>query len=161
MSDIKTLMIDGRKYQLVVMPPWQGAEFAAEVAGLLTGALASEAGEAKELSDMKSDISSGGMSDDMIKRVTSMVMRILPHIKPKEFTALARQAFRGSDLSVGGDMLSEEGLFDQHFGKHRGDYFPVAIWAIKENCAGFFGGGGTAWSALAGQLIPSKSQKGE
>jgi hypothetical protein len=158
MSDIKTLSIDGRKYQLVVMAPWDGAEFAAEVAGLLTGALAGEASEAKDLSDIKGEIAGGGMSEGMIKRIPDMVMRILPHIKPREFTRLARQSFRDSELSVGGDKLSEEGLFDQHFGKHRGDYFPVAVWAIKENCAGFFVGGGQGWAALGAQFLPSKSQ---
>lgn len=171
MSDIRSLTItpkdeDGndlqpRVYKLVVMAPWDGAAFAAEVASLLTGALAGEAAEAKDLSDMKDNIAGGGMSEELIGRITSMVMRLLPHIKPKEFTRLARQCFTASELTApNGAKLDEEGLFDEWFNRHREDYFPVAIWAIKENCSGFFVGGGSAWSALAGQFLPSKSPTG-
>lgn len=158
MSEIKSLKVDDREYKLVVMPPWSGAVYAAKVGGLLTKALAGEAGEAKDLSDMKSEIAGGGMSEELIGRIVSMVTRILPHIDPDKFSELAQEAFRNSEVTApNGSKLSDEGLFDEWFGNHRGDYFPVAIWAIKENCAGFFVGGGSAWSALAGQFLPSKS----
>lgn len=160
MSDIKSLEAGDRKYKLVVMAPWVGAHYATKVSGLLAKALAGEAGEAKDLSDMKSEIEGGGMSEELVSRIVGMVTRILPHLDPDTFTELAREAFKNSEVTApNGNNLSDEGLFDEWFGKHRGDYFPVAIWAIKENCSGFFVEGGEAWSALGEQFLPSESPK--
>ena len=130
MSQIKSLKIGEREYKLVVMSPWRGATYAAKVGGLLTKALAGEAGEAKDLADMKSQIAGGGVSDELIQKIISMITRIIPHIDPDKFSQLAQEAFKHSE---------------------------VAIWAIKENCSGFFVGGGAGWSALASQFLPSKS----
>ena len=157
MSDIKTLLIADREYKMVVMSPWTGAAYAARVVGLLTKALAGEASEAADLAEAKGDIATGGLTDDKIKKIMSMVMRVLPHLDADTFTELAREAFSNSSVSVRGQEIYESGLFDEHFNKHRGDYFAVAIWAIKENCTGFFVGGGPAWSALGGLFNLSKS----
>lgn len=158
MSDIKSFKIGGNTYKLVVMAPWHGAAYAARVAGLVSKSLAGEAEEAKNLAELKEGISSGGISDKLITRIVSMVARILPHIDPDQFSELAKTAFNKSQVTApNGSSLSEEGLFDEWFNDHRADFFPVAIWAIKENCAGFFVGGGAGWSALAAQLTPSKS----
>lgn len=158
MSQIKSLQIGEREYKLVVMSPWRGATYAAKVGGLLTKALAGEAGEAKDLADMKSQIAGGGVSDELIQKIISMITRIIPHIDPDKFSQLAQEAFKHSEVTApNGNQLADEGLFDEWFEKHRGDFFPVAIWAIKENCSGFFVGGGAGWSALASQFLPSKS----
>ena len=158
MSDLRSFKIGDKTYKMAVMPPWSGASFAAEVSSLLAGALGGEAVEAKTLSGL----AGGNVSDEFIAKAASMVMRLLPHIDSKEFTKLARRCFIESQVTApDGSNLGEEGLFDDWFGRNRGDYFPVAIWAIKENCSGFFAGGGMAWSALAGLFMPSKFQKTE
>ena len=160
MSDLKSLDIEGKVYRLEVMAPWIGAAYATKVGGLLTKALAGEASEAKGISDIKSDIADGGMDAKLVERIMHMIMRILPHIDPDKFSELAREAFLNSKVTApNGSELSDEGLFDEWFTKNKGDYFPVAIWAIKENCSGFFVGGGAGWSALGGQFLASKSPK--
>lgn len=153
----KTLVIDGRTYQLIPMSPWEGSEFAAEVAELLAKTLAGEAGGILAARD---EVQSGGTLDS--STILSMITRLLPHLPAKEFTRLARQALLAKPTGVGcscPDGPIDEGIFDLWFSKYSGDYFPVAIWAIKEHAAGFFVNGGPAWNALAAHLLPSTSPK--
>lgn len=154
---IKSLDVSGRVYQLAPMPPWEGSEFAAEVAELMAKALAGEAGGIMSARD---EIKEGGTVNPTA--ILSMVTKLLPHIPAKDFTRLARRALSPGSNGTGcscPDGSLDEGMFDAWFGKHPGDYFPVAIWAIKENAAGFFVKGGPAWSALAAVLLPSTSPK--
>lgn len=144
MSEIKTLEIEGRSYRMTVMSPWQGAAYAARVMRLVSSALA---GEAEGFSGLQKSISEDGNLSS--SQVIGLLTRVLPHVPAEDFTQLAREAFT-SLVSPQGDSLGQEGLFNAWFNKYPGDYFPVAIWAIKENSAGFFTKGGAAWSALAG-----------
>ncbi len=155
--NVKTLKVEEHEYKLVPMSPWEGSEYAAKLAALITKALAGEAGGILAARDQ---VKEGGVADPNI--ILSMVTRLLPHIPAAEFTGLARQALIPNPATNHTGVECPDGpldqaIFDQWFGKHQGEYFPVAIWAIKENAAGFFVKGGPAWSAVAAALLPSQS----
>ena len=154
---IRSLKVEDRVYKLSPMPPWEGAELAAEVAEVLMTALAAEA---DGVMGAATDAVKGGVVDN--GKILSMIGRLLPHLPARELTRLARKVMTPADNYTGvacADGPLEQGVFDEWFGKYAGDYFPVAIWAIKENVSGFFVNGGPAWNAVAAVLLPSKSQK--
>lgn len=149
-----SLNIEDREYRLLPMAPAIGAHFAARVGVLLGSVLSAQAdGLASLVGAFK-----GGQNADNQKQLLKMVLGFLPYIDPDKFSAICAEALN-YECFAGGTKLSAAGHLDKWFADHKSDYFPVAIWAIKEHCKDFFVEGGPAWSALVGNAIPSKSPK--
>ncbi len=147
MDKFKKLNVEGREYRLLPMAPAYGAIFAARVAVLLTSILGAEA---DGLSQIISSFKSGSADDEGVQaQLFRLVMKLLPHLNPKEFAALCDEALK-TDCFAGGNRLNDESHFNSWFDENRGDYFPVAIWAIRMHCQDFFVKGGPAFRALAG-----------
>ena len=142
---MKTIIIENRTYRMTPMAPWEGSAFTAKVTGLISKGIADADG-----------LFEGGD----IEKMVGAAIKMLPNIPPDQFTALARQALLKSEHYMGvecPDGPLDKGIFDMWFSKHPGDYFPIAIWAIKENSAGFFVRSGAAWNSVVAALMPSAS----
>lgn len=152
-----SLNIEDREYRLLPMAPAIGAHFAARVGVLLGSVLSAQADDLASLVGAfkgEQDIENAENQQKLIR----MVLGFLPNIDPDKFSAICAEALN-YECYAGGTKLSAAGHLDKWFADHKGDYFPVAIWAIREHCKDFFVKGGPAWSAMVGNVIPSKSQK--
>lgn len=167
---IVTFAIEDRVYQINKLPPNGGHLFTMKVAHLLGISLAGEAGAFMAMAQEAGITEEGSEVGKLIAakglegKLLSMVVRLIPHLDPKKLAELMDEVFTSCKpmVSVANGPtvhISLNQSFDEHFGDDRyaGDMFPVAVWAIKENCGGFFVQSGPGFRTLVRHLTQQTS----
>ncbi len=165
-SRIVSFKVDNRHYELVKMPPNGGHRFATKVASLLGLSLAGEASSLMSLAtEAGADVAKAVAAPGMDAKILGLIMRLVPHIDPDKLSDLFDEVYTSCKVQVRvGDgptlNLALDKDFDEHFGSDAGagDFYPVSIWAVKENCGAFFVRGGPGWRILARLFQGSESQ---
>ncbi len=140
--------IKGQKYKLVKLPPKEGGRLATKVGQMLIGALSDEGGIQSIISSYRNRQPIEGEAKDALSLLES---------EPKLLSALAGGVSKiDADVlydcawdCVKGNLFAESKLHDETafnawFEQHPAHLLPVMVWALKENCAGFFEFGGLA-----------------
>jgi hypothetical protein len=137
MSTTATETIKGQQYRLVKLPPLQGGRVALRVAQLLAGVLADaqaagqlfgaatvQEGAAKILTDNAGLVAALAGSVGKVD-ADALYSLALECIKPGLFTEHGK--------------LADEHAINAHFAERPEALLLVLAWALRVNCAGFFG----------------------
>ena len=81
------------------------------------------------------------------KQALPFVMQILGSLDADKLENISRKAFSG-EVYVDDEKLSNGSVFEKHFSKNRGDYFPVLVWIVWNNVRPFLSDSGQTWAAV-------------
>lgn len=151
MSATAETTINGRAYRLVKLPPLQAGRAALRLAQALAGALSQAEVIAPLLEAFKH---AGKPADDAPIPDVKTRLGALLQDTPTILSALAGGVqkidvdalYSVAEECVSGNLFTERKLgtaaeTNAHFSEHPADLLPVMAWAVRENCAGFFGRG--------------------
>ena len=145
MSATVTEIIKGRTYRMVKLPPLQGGRLALRVGQLLSGAL-SDVSAAQALFGMASvNTSDGGAVKEAVSKLmadnSGIIAALAGSVAKIDADALytcAMECLRGGLFTESGKLPDDDAM-NAHFSQFPGDLLLVMAWALKANCAGFFG----------------------
>lgn len=144
-----TETIKGQQYRLIKLDPMQGGRLATRVAQQLAGALG-DVETIKSLIEGYSSQKEGGEGDmgplalinDQPRLLAAMAGGV-SKINAEALYDCALQCVQGGRLFAAG-KLHDDHAFNVWFSEHPDHLLLVLAWALKANCAGFFGLGGKA-----------------
>lgn len=152
----ETVVIKGQQYRLMKLSPIEGGRLATLVAQQLAGAL--EGGAIKELMQgyLKYKEAKDGQQEgaeqreeksllDMLMDDSAMLSAIAGGISKVNGEGLYQNALkciRGNLFATA--KLHDDNAINNWFAEHPDHLLLVLIWALRVNCAGFFGLGGKA-----------------
>lgn len=156
MTAILEKTINGRGYRLVKLPPLSAGRIATVVAQALAGALSDAATVSTLLGTLKNRAAEKAPTEGVADSLAGKVLDVLGD-DAAVLSALAgglqnvkvEALYRAAEECLVGQLFAEAKLHDRaaverHFGDHPQDLFPVMVWALRENCTGFFGKGAPA-----------------
>lgn len=152
MSDaFPKVVIGGRDYKLHRLEPLVAGRIAARVAQLLAPVLKDQ-GLIKLLIDGArtpqtpaegAPAAPGGIASLMGNEgLLSALASGVAGVDPEELFEVGLKCIRGRLFTD--KRLHDDEALNRHFEEFQSDLLPVMAWAIKENCAGFFGFGAKA-----------------
>lgn len=142
MSIDVTETIKGQAYRLIKLDPLQGGRLATRVAQQLSGALG-------DVDTIRSLLEGRAASEGVEKIAESLdtsklLAALAGGVSKVDANALydcALECVRGRLFCASG-KLHDDHAFNAWFSEHPDSLLLVLVWALKVNCAGFFGLGG-------------------
>lgn len=163
MNHTPATTINGTAYRVTKLPPLQAGRLAMRVAQALAGALADaealapliasvkgrkgeptkEAGAEDMLASVKGEATKavGAMFADTPRLLAAMAGGV-QKIDADALYSAALECLAGNLFTA--EKLPDENALNRHFSEHPADLLPVMVWALRENCSGFFGIGARA-----------------
>lgn len=139
MSATVRTTIRGADYALVKLDPLRGGRLAARVGQLLAAAFADQ-GAVSTLSDLLKNGADGALDQPQLLAALAGGVR---HLDADALYGIALEFTRGQ-VFAGQKKLHDDHAFNAHFAEHEDHLLLVLAWALRENCAGFFGLAGRA-----------------
>lgn len=143
MTATVTETIKGKSYRLVKLPPLQGGRLALRVGQLLAGALA-DAEAARALFGMASVSTEGDVKASIAKLMqdnSGIVAALAGSVSKIDAGVLydcALECVKAGLFSDDG-KLADDNALNTHFAERPDALLLVLAWALRVNCAGFFG----------------------
>lgn len=157
MTAILEKTINGQAYRLVKLPPLSAGRVASIVAQALAGALSDASTVSTLLGTLKNRAAEKAPEGDPV--ADTLAGKVLD-VLGDDAAVLAALAgglqnikvdalYRAGEECLVGQLFADTKLHDRaaverHFGDRPQDLFPVMVWALRENCTGFFGKGAPA-----------------
>lgn len=136
-----TTVIKGQQYRLVRLSPIEGGRLATRVAQQLAGALDSVE-IIKGLVEGREQSGALDVINDQPKLLAALAGGVAK-INADALYDCALQCVQGGRLFAE-SKLHDDHAFNTWFAEHPDHLILVLVWALRENCAGFFGFGGQA-----------------
>lgn len=168
MSNLR-VTISGERYGLFHMRADEAAALGLQVAAIIAKPLSKILGSddtsiAQALKEYQSE-GEDSVDEGSIMKIVSLFLGVLPDMDMERVSSIFRQVMKLS-VSHSDGKFEDDDIRDTHFQNHRGNYYPVAIWAVWENCKDFLLG---AIPGLKGIFLKSQdpldsqsqSQRGE
>jgi hypothetical protein len=150
MKDVSTT-IKGQQYRLIKLDPLRGGRLATRVAQHLAGALddvklieqliKSQIGNADKEAAEPQDDKQGMLAKLMdAPQLLSAMAGGIGKVDGEALFDCGIECIRGNLFAA--SKLHDDTAINQWFGDHPDHLLLVLVWALKENCKGFFGFGG-------------------
>lgn len=133
--------IGGVSYRLFRLNPVDGARLATRVGAQLAAAAASveTVGALIQAFKARGDAGVGDAVTDMLG-TPQLLAALAGGVAKVDADELYTIGLKFAVGNVFADVkLHDEAAFNRHFEDHPENLLPVLVWAIRENCAGFFG----------------------
>jgi hypothetical protein len=147
-------------YQIILPPPTACVPICNRTAVLLAPVLSGGLGASVE------GVLSAGSVAEKIKNLLGPALismtSALSKADPDAANALMMDAIKTAHLCADGKAISVPATFDQHFGEHRSDTYPIMVWVLWECVKDFFPKpeGSTLQTTVKGTLAAFLSQTG-
>lgn len=157
MTAILEKTVNGQAYRLVKLPPLTAGRIATVVAQALAGALSDAATVSTLLGTLKNRAAEktaepAAVADSLAGKVLDVLgddAAVLSALAGGLQNVKVDALYRAGEECLVGHLFADAKLHDRaaverHFGDRPQDLFPVMVWALRENCTGFFGKGAPA-----------------
>lgn len=128
----------GVDYRLVKLPPKDAGRLALRV-GQLLAAIAQDEGKVRILIEKAKGAGAQNAINDVLGSADLLAALAggVAHIDSDKLYDIGLECVSGKLFAA--EKLHDDATFNAHFQEHPRNMLPIMAWAIKENCAGFFG----------------------